>query len=259
MKKLSLFLFILTFSINSFAQQSFKALVVGVVDGDTITVMTKEKRQITFRLAGIDAPEKEQDFGATARSFLSNSVQNQTVTVSDLKKDCAGDLSASVSFNNKDLSLSAIESGNAWAGEQCQRDESLFKAQVSAKERRVGLWSGANPVKPSDFRIASKEPPTVANQTSARRIFTGLAPTPPPILTSSGKPSGLYIGMFLDDFIDICGSSGVKSKMYTSGSLQSFDIDIPAKKENSEKGCDGNFTFSRTPKKPLFILSSVIQ
>jgi endonuclease YncB( thermonuclease family) len=32
--------------------------VVGVSDGDTITVLDRDKRQHKIRLAGIDAPEK---------------------------------------------------------------------------------------------------------------------------------------------------------------------------------------------------------
>lgn len=37
--------------------------VVGVSDGDTITVLDSDKRQHKIRVAGIDAPEKNQPFG----------------------------------------------------------------------------------------------------------------------------------------------------------------------------------------------------
>jgi len=37
--------------------------VVGVADGDTITVLDADKIQHKIRLAGIDAPEKKQAFG----------------------------------------------------------------------------------------------------------------------------------------------------------------------------------------------------
>jgi endonuclease YncB( thermonuclease family) len=35
--------------------------VVGVTDGDTITLLTSERRQLTIRLIEIDAPEGGQD------------------------------------------------------------------------------------------------------------------------------------------------------------------------------------------------------
>lgn len=38
-------------------------LVIGVADGDTITVLDDARTQHKVRLAGIDAPEKGQPFG----------------------------------------------------------------------------------------------------------------------------------------------------------------------------------------------------
>ena len=40
--------------------------VVGVADGDTITVLDADKVQHKIRLDGIDAPEKKQAFGIAA-------------------------------------------------------------------------------------------------------------------------------------------------------------------------------------------------
>jgi micrococcal nuclease len=44
----------------------FQARVVGMADGDTITVLTGDRRQIRIRLERIDAPRTGQDFGARA-------------------------------------------------------------------------------------------------------------------------------------------------------------------------------------------------
>ena len=43
--------------------------VVGVSDGDTITVLDDAKTQQKIRFAGIDAPEKRQPFGERSKSF----------------------------------------------------------------------------------------------------------------------------------------------------------------------------------------------
>ena len=41
--------------------------VVGVHDGDTITLLTAEKEQVKVRLEGIDAPELKQAFGNASK------------------------------------------------------------------------------------------------------------------------------------------------------------------------------------------------
>jgi hypothetical protein len=48
-----------------------QAKVVGIADGDTITVL-HEGKQIRVRLHGIDAPESGQAFGARAKQFTSS-------------------------------------------------------------------------------------------------------------------------------------------------------------------------------------------
>lgn len=44
--------------------------VVGVADGDTITVLDAVKVQHKIRLTGIDAPEKKQPFGNRSKQSL---------------------------------------------------------------------------------------------------------------------------------------------------------------------------------------------
>ena len=41
--------------------------VVGVADGDTITVLDVNRTQHKIRLQGIDAPEKDQAYGAKSK------------------------------------------------------------------------------------------------------------------------------------------------------------------------------------------------
>jgi endonuclease YncB( thermonuclease family) len=45
--------------------------VVGISDGDTITVIDDAKSQHKIRFAGIDAPEKGQAFGERSKQSLS--------------------------------------------------------------------------------------------------------------------------------------------------------------------------------------------
>jgi endonuclease YncB( thermonuclease family) len=47
------------------------ARVIGIADGDTITVLRADKAQHRIRLWGIDAPETGQDFGGWAKEAAS--------------------------------------------------------------------------------------------------------------------------------------------------------------------------------------------
>ena len=47
-----------------------EGIVVNVIDGDTITVLDSNKVQHRVRIAGIDAPEKNQPFGNASRKRL---------------------------------------------------------------------------------------------------------------------------------------------------------------------------------------------
>jgi endonuclease YncB( thermonuclease family) len=49
----------------------YAARVIGIADGDTITVLTADKTQHRIRLNGIDAPETGQDFGSRAKQAAS--------------------------------------------------------------------------------------------------------------------------------------------------------------------------------------------
>ena len=46
--------------------------VVGVADGDTLTVLTTPRQQHRVRLTGIDAPKKRQAFGQVAKQHISD-------------------------------------------------------------------------------------------------------------------------------------------------------------------------------------------
>jgi endonuclease YncB( thermonuclease family) len=59
-------------------QQTITGKVVGVSDGDTITVLDASNNQHKIRLDGIDAPESSRDFGSRAKQSLSDLVFGKT-------------------------------------------------------------------------------------------------------------------------------------------------------------------------------------
>jgi endonuclease YncB( thermonuclease family) len=61
--------------------------VVGIADGDTITVLDSTNDPHKVRLAGIDAPEKGQPFGNVAKQNLARLVASKAVSVEYVKFD----------------------------------------------------------------------------------------------------------------------------------------------------------------------------
>ena len=61
--------------------------VVGVADGDTITVLDADRQQHKIRLQGIDTPEKAQPVGQRSKENLSRLVFNKEVRVEWKKRD----------------------------------------------------------------------------------------------------------------------------------------------------------------------------
>lgn len=65
----------------SAGDHSFSARVVGVHDGDTITVYAARRPQQKVRLVEIDAPENGQPYGQRLRQTLSGLVFGKTVRI----------------------------------------------------------------------------------------------------------------------------------------------------------------------------------
>ncbi len=66
MKRISFLLLILALS------TSFAGKVTKIIDGDTIVVLTGNKKQIKIRLEGIDCTESKQNFGNKAKQAVSD-------------------------------------------------------------------------------------------------------------------------------------------------------------------------------------------
>lgn len=55
--------------------------VVGITDGDTLTILNDARQQVRVRLAEIDTPEARQPYGSRARQALSDLAFDKTVRV----------------------------------------------------------------------------------------------------------------------------------------------------------------------------------
>ncbi len=137
--------------------------VVGIADGDTITVLDEAKAKHRVRLAGIDAPEKAQPFGQKSKQYLSDIVMGELVTVQWSKRDRSDQIVGKVfKSDGRDACLEQIRAGLAWwfrkhADEQSPEDRAVYeRAETAARAARVGLWIDPEPMAPWDWRNKNK-------------------------------------------------------------------------------------------------------
>ena len=84
--------------------------VVGISDGDTITVLV-ERQQIKIRLADIDAPESRQAFGTRAKQALSDLCCNKDARLETQGKDRYGRTIATVYCAGRNANVHQVWQG----------------------------------------------------------------------------------------------------------------------------------------------------
>lgn len=115
--------------------------VVGVQDGDTLTVLDQTNTQHTIRLASIDAPELGQPYGDRAKQVLSRLVFGKTVEVAPETSDRYGRTVAVVTEEGTNVNRRLVREGAAWAYLKYLRDPALIDLQNDARAARRGLWA----------------------------------------------------------------------------------------------------------------------
>ena len=129
--------------------------VVGVADGDTITVL-RDRQPQKIRLYGIDCPEKRQPFGKKAKQFTSQLVFGKVVEVESVAIDRYGRTVAFVQVENVLVNEELIKQGLAWVYRRyCKLpvcNGRWGRLQLEARLGKRGLWGDSNHVPPWDFR-----------------------------------------------------------------------------------------------------------
>ena len=130
---------------------TWQGKVVGVSDGDTITVLHHGKGE-KIRLYGIDCPEKSQAFGKRAKQFTSNMVFGKTVEVRPITTDRYGRTIAWVHVNKRVLNEELLTAGLAWHYKRYSSERHLAELEIEARRAKAGLWSDPHAVPPWDYR-----------------------------------------------------------------------------------------------------------
>ena len=141
-------------------------LPIKVADGDTITIVDDSGKKHRIRLAGIDAPEKNQPYGDVSTHGLVELVLSKAVTIEYEKRDRYKRIVGKVLVNPPvdvfclaidcvkkiDVGLEQIKSGLAWhykyyQMEQSEKDRRLYsEAELKARRKPIGLWVDEEPM-----------------------------------------------------------------------------------------------------------------
>ena len=194
----------LTDTISQTYTCNLEGKVIKVSDGDTITVLDSGKTQYKVRLAGIDAPEKKQDFGNAARKALAGKIAGQEVCVAWHKKDKYRRLVGNVLYDGQSVNLQMVQEGFAWhykkyANEQTSEEQEVFAAtEKNARLAVIGLWSqpvqyhrgigGMESNKPAHLRFTPSQS-APATSSLARRGRVGNSPAGRNVFASTWTPA----------------------------------------------------------------------
>jgi micrococcal nuclease len=145
---------------SAWADESFVGKVVGVADGDTITVLV-DRQPHKIRLHGIDAPERDQPYATKAKQLASDLVFGQVVRVDVVDIDRYGRHVGIVHLGDgRILNHELVKAGLAWWYEEyAPNDTTLRRFEEDARRGRLGLWDDENPTPPWRHRATKRPKP----------------------------------------------------------------------------------------------------
>lgn len=114
--------------------------VVGINDGDTLILRVDGGERMGIRLAGIDAPELDQPYGAAARRALTTLARSGAARVEVVDRDAYGRLVGTVYIGGRNINAALVEEGAAWVYRRYNHDPQLLVLEAQARSARRGLW-----------------------------------------------------------------------------------------------------------------------
>lgn len=125
--------------------------VIDVLDGDTVKLRS-DWHIYKIRLAGIDAPEKQQAYGVQSKIYLEHLIVDKDVSIKVVSCDQYGRYVGRIYLGGKDINGEMIRSGYAWHYYQYDSDPVYAVFMLDAQRANRGLWQEAHPTPPWIFR-----------------------------------------------------------------------------------------------------------
>lgn len=150
MRKISFFLLLFLCSCNS-ETELLTGTVINVADGDTFTMLVNNEK-IKIRLYGIDCPERKQDFYSVAKTFLTDLVKGETVSIEEIDTDRYGRVVGIVTVDGVNVNEALLQAGLAWHYKTYDDNPAWAQLEQQARQAKKGLWSIPNPIPPWEWR-----------------------------------------------------------------------------------------------------------
>lgn len=129
--------------------ETISGQVVGVTDGDTLTILDTSKMRHKVRLADIDAPERRQPFYKRSAQICFR----KEASIETQGKDRWGRYIAKVNCAGVDANGEQVRRGIAWTFKRyAPMTSALYEIEAYARLRQLGLWADAKPVAPWIWR-----------------------------------------------------------------------------------------------------------
>jgi micrococcal nuclease len=150
----------------------FAARVVGVTDGDTVTVLVPPRRQVRVRLHGIDTPEAGEPFSTQARNFTRVLMFSKDVTIRGVDVDRYDRLVARIVVEGADVSEALLAAGLACHYRRYSDDPLLEAAEQAARKAGRGFWA-AGAQRPACVAREAPSAAATASRSSSAAGFIG--------------------------------------------------------------------------------------
>lgn len=115
--------------------------VVGITDGDTLTLLSARREEIRIRLSDIDTPERRQPYGDRARQSLADLAFGRDARIEVRETDRYGRTVGRVFIGTMDVNAELVRRGSAWVFRRYSNDPALLRLEDDARSARRGLWA----------------------------------------------------------------------------------------------------------------------
>ncbi len=152
-------LIILAFFFVPCAALAWTGKVVGIADGDTITVLNNGRGE-KIRLHGIDTPEKGQTFGNKAKAVTGSMLRGRVVEVKPMTTDRYGRTVALVYVDGQSLNESLVRNGYAWVYRKYCKEafcSEWLDLEENASNEKKGMWRDPHIIPPWEYRQIGRQ------------------------------------------------------------------------------------------------------
>lgn len=155
----------------------FSGTVGRIFDGDSFLVRPAKGRDVDVRMQDIDAPEKSQPYGNTARAALVKLIADRKVFVDVIETDRYGRKIVRVYREPDRLNVAKamVRDGHVWVYRRTIHDRSLLELEDVARASHRGLWAlpADDRMPPWQYRYLQRQNPKRAARVALESAQAG--------------------------------------------------------------------------------------